>query len=325
MKAICVEDGLCVLQEDVEKPTPKPHEVLIKVHYTALNRADVFQKQGKYPPPPGASEILGLECSGEIVAIGSAVKEWQVGDLVCALLEGGGYAEYATCAATQCIRVPEGWDMREAGGVMEGLCTVWLALFETAKLQKGEVALIHGGASGIGSMAIQMVKAAGAVSVVTVGTQEKAAFCRSLGAELAIHYQEEVFQYVVKEAFPQGVNVVLDIVGGDYFQANLSVLAAYGRMVSLAFLSGAKAGVNMAPLLFKQASWHGLTLRSRTVQQKAALVQAVSEQCHEWLVSRQVVPVINAEYSLEEAEKAHITMQQNLNLGKILLKVAPDS
>jgi len=329
-------------------PQPQPHEVLIKVHYAALNRADLFQKAGSYPPPEGGTPILGLECSGEIVAVGSAIAEeyaspgkarrealgeaqrWgqsplpllKQGDHVAALLEGGGYAEYVACAASQMLPIPSNWDLREAAALPEALFTVWLALFHTADVQPGEVVLIHGGASGIGSTAIQMLTAFGAKVIITAGSDEKAEFCRQLGATLAINYRTQDFAAIIAEQYPQGVNIILDFIGADYYQKNLKLLAPYGRIVSLAFLTGAKAEVNMAPLLLKQASWHGLTLRSRSIAQKAVLAQEIRQHCWQWLEERRLIPQIDSEFPLVEAEKAHKHMEQNLNLGKILLKVA---
>lgn len=312
-------NGQLQLVENYPGPKPKAGEVLIRVACAALNRADIFQKQGKYPPPQGTSPLPGLEVSGEIVALGEGVTRRKIGEKVCALLEGGGYAEYATAAVGQVFTLPAGFSFAEAAALPEALFTVWLALFETARLAAGDTVLIHGGASGIGHMAIQMARAAEAIPFATAGTDEKCDFCRKLGAEQAINYRKQD----VLEAFQnRPFDIILDIVGGETMQKNLKLLAPGGRMISLAFLAGSRAELNMASLLFKQASWHGLTLRSRTATQKAYLASRIREHCWPWLISRRIFPAIDSEFPLEQAEKAQNRMEQNLNLGKILLKVA---
>ncbi len=323
MRAVKIVDagpnGSLELVTDYPVPTVGAGEVLIKVAYTALNRADIFQKQGKYPPPEGASPLPGLEVSGKIVAVGKNVRQRKAGEMVCALLEGGGYSEYVAAPAGQILSIPNNMELAQAAALPEALFTIWLALFSTAKLKNGDKVLIHGGASGIGHIAIQMATAAGAQVIATAGSDKKCDFCKQQGAILAVNHKKCDF---LEELHEHRFNIILDIVGGEYMQKNLRLLAQYGRIVSLAFLAGSKAEINMAYLLFKQASWHGLTLRSRTAEQKALLASQIREKCWPWLANGQLQPVVDKIFTLEQAEKAHKYMQQNLNIGKILLKVA---
>lgn len=319
MFGIRIENEALVYDTQLEQPAPRAGEVLIKVAYSGVNRADLFQMQGNYPPPEGASPLLGLEVSGTIAALGEGVNEFEIGDEVCALCEGGGYAETVRVAAAQILPLPKGWSLREAGALPEALFTVWLALFHTAQVSAGDTVLIHGGASGIGSIASQMVAAAGATAITTASTPEKCKFSEAHGATKSYSYKESDFVEAIK-THHGGVDVVLDMVGGDYFQKNLKCLKRGGRMVSIAFLRGAKAELNMASLLLKQISWHGLTLRSRSVKEKAILTQEIREHCWGWLENKQVIVPIDSEYSLKDAEKAIKKIEQNLNFGKILLK-----
>lgn len=315
-----IDNHALLWQEDLAIPQPQPHEVLIKVAYAGVNRADIFQKQGRYPAPAGASPLPGLEVSGHIAVVGSEVRGWKEGDAVCALLEGGGYAEYATVGAGQLLPVPKGWTLREAGVLPEALFTCWLALVEVAALKQGEAVLIHGGASGIGSFAIQLARCLGAEVIATAGTPEKTLFCQQLGAKQVINYKNQNFANEIPE---KSIAVVLDMVGGDYMSANLGLLQRGGRIVQLAFLRGAKAEVNLAPLLINNLTWKGITLRSQTRERKANLAQAIQDHSWLWLEQKRLFPVIDSEFSLREAEKAHQRMEQNLNLGKIVLKVTP--
>ncbi len=319
MFGIRIKNEALVYNAQLEQPIPRVGEVLIKVAYTALNRADLFQMQGSYPAPEGASPLPGLEVSGTIAALGEGVTEFQIDEEVCALLEGGGYGEYVNVAASQTLPLPKGWSLREAGALPEGLFTIWLALFHTAHVTAGETVLIHGGASGIGHLASQMVTAAGATAITTASTPEKCQFSEAHGAVKSYSYKEGDFVEAIK-THHGGVDVVLDMVGGDYFPKNLKCLKRGGRMVSIAFLRGAKAEINMAPLLLKQISWHGLTLRSRSAKEKAILAQEIRQHCWNWLENRQIIPAIDSEYPLQHAEKAIKKLEQNLNLGKILLK-----
>ena len=365
MFAQTIHNQKLIWQTDYPMPEIQPHEVLIKVAYAGVNRADLFQVQGKYPAPEGASPLPGLEVSGEIVALGDSVishqssvvsagaaqEQLKIGQKICALLEGGGYAEYVAVAASQVMPVPEGWSMAEAAALPETLITNWFALVETARLQSGESLLIHSGASGIGSFAISLAKLLGAKVTVTVGSEEKAAFCMARGADGAILREEfledsgfgirdsgaasrppalvaEGVRLIAEVSRPKqeqlkkSYDVILDIVGGDYMQKNLKLLKRGGRLVQLAFLRGAKAELNLAPLLLNNLSWHGITLRSQSRERKAALVQNALAHCAQWLADRQLAVPLFAEFPLQEAEKAHAAMQQNLNSGKIVLKVA---
>ncbi len=317
---IAIENNTLIFNHNLPSPVPQPHEILIKVAYAGVNRADIFQRQGKYPPPEGASPLPGLEVSGEIAAIGAHVTGWKVGDKVMALLEGGGYAEYAAVNAGQVLPVPRNWSQREAAALPEALFTNWLALIETGNLKSGETLLIHGGASGIGSLAIPLAKLLGATVIATAGTVEKAAYCLERGAARAIHYREQDFSEIIPK---QSVDVILDMVGGDYMQKNLALLRRGGRLVQLAFLRGAKSEMNLAPLLLNQLTWQGITLRSQSSERKAELARALLAACSHWLENKQLTLPISHEFPLVEAQKAHEIMEENLNLGKIVLKVAP--
>ena len=303
-------------------PPPKPHEVLIRVHASGLNRADIFQRQGRYPPPKGASPLPGLEVAGNIIALGEAVTGWCVGDAVCALLPGGGYAEYATAHAGHVMKVPEGWEMDEAAALPEALLTVWMALHVKAGMQKGESVLIHGGASGIGMIATQYAAWLGATVFTTASTAEKCAASAAWGAHHAINYTKQDFAEAVQHhTNGNGVNVVLDMVGGDYISKNLQCLAKEGRMISLAFLRGAKTDASLGALLLKNIHWMGATLRSQPDETKAAWLESARTVLAEPLRHKHICPQIYCHFDLKDAKKAHETMEQNLNLGKIVLQV----
>ncbi len=275
-----------------------------------MNRPDCLQRQGGYPPPPGASDIPGLEVAGTIAALGESVTEWQIGDEVCALLTGGGYAEYCVAPALQCLPIPAGLNLQQAAALPETFFTVWSNVFDRARLQPGEILLVHGGTSGIGVTAIQLAKALGSRVFTTVGGAEKAQFCLNLGAERAINYRDEDFVKVVKDATNnRGVNVILDMVGGDYVQRNLSALAVEGRLAFIAFLRGAKVELNLAPVMMKRLTITGSTLRARPVADKAPIDGTVK-------------PIIDRVFPLTEAVAAHALMESNRHIGKILLKVA---
>lgn len=305
-----------------EKPAPRPGEVLIRARWAGVNRADLFQRLGSYPPPPDASPLPGLEVAGEVAALGAGVDRWRIGEPVCALLEGGGYAQYCAAPAGQVLPVPGGMGLREAAALPEGLFTVWLALMELARLAEGERVLIHGGASGIGTLAIQLACWRGAEVYATAGSAEKQALCEKLGARRGIVYKNEDFLSAIKMLTEnRGVQVVLDITGGENIQKNLSALAVGGRMVQLAFLRGATAEINAAPLLFKQLTWTGMTLRSRSAGQKAAIVVQLRRQLWPALESGRIAPVIDSEFPLDKAGEAHRRMEENMNLGKIVLTI----
>ncbi|AUN30041.1 NAD(P)H-quinone oxidoreductase [Niveispirillum cyanobacteriorum] len=304
------------------RPVPQPAagEVLIKVEVAGVNRPDVVQRQGLYPPPPGASDLPGLEVSGTIAALGDGVTGWQVGDRVCALLGGGGYADYATAPAGQVLPVPDGLDMVQAAALPETVFTVWTNVVERAGLSAGESFLVHGGTSGIGTIAIQLAKALGATVFATAGGADKVEACRSLGADHAIDYKTQDFVSVVKEATGgKGVNVVLDMVGGDYLPRNIDCLALEGRHVSIAFLRGPKVEVNLAPIMMKRLTLTGSTLRARTTAQKAALAATVREKVWPLVTGGQVRPVIAKTFPLDAAADAHRLMESSTHIGKIML------
>ena len=304
-------------------PAPAAHEVLIKVQYAGVNRPDVAQRSGNYAPPPGASPIMGLEVAGEIAAIGTDISAWKVGDLVCALTPGGGYAEFCTAPAAHCLPIPTGLSMLEAAGVPENFFTVWVNLFETCRLQAGEKFLVHGGSSGIGLTAIQLAKAFGAQVFTTVGNEEKAAFCKSIGANHVFNYKtQDWVAEIAAITQKKGINVILDMVGGSYIEKNLRSLALEGRYCFIAFLEGGKAEIDFRPLMMKRQTITGSTLRARPDGQKAAIATALKENVWPLLAAKKVRPVINKTFNLEQIVEAHQLMESSTHIGKIMLKVA---
>jgi putative PIG3 family NAD(P)H quinone oxidoreductase len=306
------------------RPVPRPAsgEVLIKVATAGVNRPDCLQRQGGYPPPPGASDILGLEVAGTIAALGEGVGDWMIGDEVCALLTGGGYAEYCTAPAPQCLPIPAGLNLQQAAALPETFFTVWSNVFDRARLQPGESLLIHGGTSGIGTTAIQLAKALGSRVFVTVGGAEKVQPCLELGAERVINYRQEDFVQVIKETTGnRGVDVILDMVGGDYVQRNLSALAVEGRLVFIAFLRGAKVELNLAPVMMKRLTIAGSTLRARPVEHKAPIAETLQRIVWPLLASGAIRPVIDRVFPLTEAAAAHAMMESNRHVGKLLLQI----
>jgi len=303
-------------------PKPGPNEILIKVAAAGVNRPDVAQRSGAYPPPPGASDLPGLEVAGEVVAVGDGVTKRKVGDKVMSLVAGGGYAEYCLTQETHAISVPEGYSLTEAGAAPETLMTVWHNVFERGALQPGETLLIHGGSSGIGTMAIQMAKAHGAKVFVTVGGQDKVDACLKLGADAAINYKTDDFVAKVKELTGgTGVNVILDMVGGDYIDRNYDAAAVEGRIVQIAFLGGPKATPNFAKLMVKRLHHTGSTLRPRSAADKAAMVSAIEAHAMPWLSGGKVKPLIDSTFPLKDAAKAHARMETSQHIGKIVLTV----
>jgi len=303
---------------------PGPGEVLIRVAAAGVNRPDLLQRQGHYPPPPGASEVPGLEVAGEVVAVGGDATGWRTGDLVCALVAGGGYAEYCLAPAPQCLPVPKGLTAIEAAGIPETFFTVWTNVFERGRLVSGETLLVHGGASGIGTAAIPMARALGARVLATAGSPEKCAACVALGAERAINYRDEDFVAVVGEATGgRGVDVILDMVGGDYIPRNLDCLALEGRLVLIALQRGAKAEVNFTSVLYRRLTITGSSLRARTVEQKGAIARALRERVWPMLESGQLRPIIHARFPLGEAAAAHRLMESGAHIGKIVLVTGP--
>jgi NADPH2:quinone reductase len=306
----------------VERPTPAPGagEVLIRVAAAGVNRPDVFQRRGRYAPPPGASDIPGLEVSGVIEAAGPGVTDVRVGDAVCALVTGGGYAEYCVAPAPQCLPVPRGMDVVAAGAIPETFFTVWTNVFQRGRLQAAESILVHGGSSGIGTTAIQLAKARGSRVFATAGSAEKCAACEQLGAERCINYRDGDFVAIVRELTGgRGVDVVLDMVGGDYFARNIESLAVEGRLVEIATLHGVKAEVNIQTIMVRRLTITGSTLRPRPVADKAAIASELRQHVWPLLESGAVRPVIHATFPLRDAALAHRMMESSIHIGKLLL------
>jgi putative PIG3 family NAD(P)H quinone oxidoreductase len=303
----------------VARPEPGPHEVLIRVAAAGLNRPDLMQRAGLYPPPPGAPETMGLEVSGIVESVGAGVERWHEGDEVCALLAGGGYATYALAHEGSVLPVPKGLSLVEAAALPETVFTVWANVFEAAALKPKETLLVHGGASGIGTTAIQMAKAHGARVFATAGDAAKVKLCESLGAERGINYRTENFESVMGDV--GGADVVLDMVAGPYVQKNLNLLKDRGRCVIIAFLQGPHADLNLMRLMLKRLTLTGSTLRSRSVQEKARLAHEVETHVWPWIAAGKVKPVIDSTFPLEQAEQAHARLQAGAHAGKIVLTV----
>jgi len=305
-------------------PVPAFNEVLIEVAAAGVNRPDVLQRKGGYPPPPGASDIPGLEVAGTIVAAGAGVNEWKLGDRVCALVTGGGYAEYVAAPAPQCLPIPRDLTLIEAAGLPETFFTVWVNVFERAGLKDSETLLIQGGSSGIGVTAIQMARALGHRVFVTAGSADKCAACEKLGASRAINYRTEDFVAVVKELTGgKGVDVILDMVGGDYVPRELACLADDGRLSLIAFLGGTKATIDMTDILRRRLTITGSTLRARSVEVKGAIAQALKQKIWPLIEAGKIRPVIYRTFRLEEASAAHALMESSAHIGKIMLEVRP--
>jgi putative PIG3 family NAD(P)H quinone oxidoreductase len=304
---------------EVPDPVPGEGEVLVDVAASAANRADVSQRQGDYPPPPGASEYPGLECSGTVAALGPGTEDsgWSVGDRVCALLSGGGYAEKVAVPVGQLLPVPAGVDLVEAAALPEVACTVWSNLVMVGGLRAGETVLVHGGGSGIGTFAVQFARALGARVAVTAGSREKLERCRELGAEILINYKEEDFTERMREA--GGADLVLDIMGGSYLDANLRSLATNGRLVIIALMGGRRAEADLGRMLAKRLSVHATTLRSRPLEEKAAIVSGVLEQVWPLVEQGVVRPVVDRSVPMRNAAEAHRVMETSAHTGKILL------
>ncbi len=303
-------------------PEPAAGEVLVRVAAAGVNRPDVMQRQGRYPPPPGASDLPGLEIAGEIVALGTGVSGLNVGDRITALLPGGGYAEYAVAAAPLCLPVPEGLNMVEAAALPETYFTVWTNLFDRGRCKAGETVLIHGGTSGIGTTAIQLATAWGARVYATAGTEEKARACERLGAVRGIDYRTEDFVEVIRQQTQgRGVDLILDLVGGSYLTRNLEAAAVEGRLVIISLIGGARAEINLLTIMSKRLTITGSTLRARTIEQKAAVAEAVRRNIWPLLSAGRVRPVIHATFPLAEASKAHQLMEASTHIGKIVLTI----
>jgi NADPH2:quinone reductase len=324
MRAIRVENpgpDYRLVLEEAARPSAGPGQVLMRVAAAGLNRADLLQARGQYPPPPGASPILGLEVAGEVVECGANAEDWRIGDKVCALLAGGGYAEYCTASAGSVLRATEGIELAHAAALPEAHFTVWTNLMDSARLAPGESVLIHGGASGIGSAAIQLCAALGHSVFATAASREKCAACEQLGASRAIDYRNEDFVAVVEELTEgRGVDVILDMVGGDYIGRNLRALARLGRLVNIAFQKGATAEVNFAPMLLKRLTFAATTLRGRSDGDKARIRGAVRDRVWPLIAAGRIRPVVDSTFPLAEAQAAHARMAAGGHIGKILLR-----
>ena len=304
-------------------PWPGPGEVLIEVTAAGVNRPDVLQRQGGYKPPPGASDIPGLEVAGRIAGLGEGVAGWRMGDPVTALVAGGGYAEFCAAPAPQCLPVPKGLDEVKAAALPETFFTVWTNVFDRGRLKSGESFLVHGGSSGIGTTAIQLAHAFGARVFTTAGSPEKCAACVKLGAERAIDHRREDFVAVIEAATGgKGVDVILDMVGGSYINRNLKILAVEGRLVHIAFLEGAKAEIDLGQLMMRRQTITGSTLRPRSVAEKGAIAQSLREKVWPLLESGRVAPVMYKTFPLAEAAEAHRLMESSSHIGKIVLTTA---
>lgn len=304
-------------------PVPAESEILVKVHAAGINRPDILQREGVYPPPPGASDIPGLEIAGEIVARGSRAHKHLVGDKVCALVPGGGYSEYCVVHETNALKIPAGMKYIEAAGVPETYFTVWTNVFERGRLQAGETLLVHGGTSGIGTTAIMLAKAFGARVITTAGSDEKCEAAIRLGADLAINYRTKDFVAETKSFTDgEGAHVILDMVGGDYIQKNYSAAARDGRIVEIAFQKGSKVEIDLLPLMLKRLIHTGSTLRPRTVAEKAIIADALYKHVWPLLDAGRCRPIIHAVFPLDQAARAHEMMESGVHTGKIVLSVA---
>lgn len=318
MWAVVVEEDQPLKLGDVEKPSCGPQDVLVEIVTAGLNRADLVQRRGLYPPPPGASEIMGLECAGTIVATGSEVSGWSVGDRVCGLMAGGGYAEFAVVDQGSLFKIPDGMSFDEAGALPEVMMTVWANIFDRCQFKAGEAVLIHGGTSGIGTMAIQMLKTAGASNImITAGSAEKCGRAKALGADTAINYREEDFEQIVRDA--GGADIILDMVGGDYVQKNISAAKVGGRIVNIAYMQGSQVTVNLMPLMLKRLILTGTTLRARPNSDKQRIRDAILADFWPAVLSGGIKPVIDTTYPFDQAEAAQAHMAKGGHVGKILL------
>jgi putative PIG3 family NAD(P)H quinone oxidoreductase len=308
-----------------QRPTPEPGagEVLIRVFAAGVNRPDIMQRQGHYPPPPGASDIPGLEVAGRVVGIGENVASLRVRDQVCALVAGGGYAGYCVAPAPQCLLIPRGLDFIQAAAIPETFFTVWTNVFESGRLVAGESLLVHGGSSGIGTTAIQLARVRGAHVLTTAGSTEKCQACEQLGAHRAINYRTEDFVEVIRELTGRrGVDVILDMVGGDYFAGNVESLAFRGRLVQIAFLKGSKAEINLMTVMQRRLTITGSTLRPRSVEEKGSIARALHQEVWPLIESGRVRPVVHATFPLASAAEAHRLLESGSHIGKIVLVVS---
>jgi putative PIG3 family NAD(P)H quinone oxidoreductase len=307
---------------EAPRPQPGPGEILIEVHFAGINGPDLAQRQGRYPPPPGASPVLGLEVAGRVAETGTGVSEWKVGDRVTALVPGGGYADYCVTSERHALPIPDGLTLAQAAGLPETWFTVWANLIERAGLKAGERVLIHGGSSGIGLAAIALARLVGAEPLVTVGSAEKAQFCRDFGASVAIDYRQEDFVARVRQVTDkEGVDVVLDMVGGPYLQKNVSVLRRDGRLVMIAFQQGSKVEFDFMPVMIKRLTVTGSTMRPRTVEEKGRIRDALLREVWPALAAGRVRTHVFGTYPLQNAAEAHRVMESSRHIGKLLLQL----
>jgi NADPH:quinone reductase len=317
-----VEPGGPEVLKPARRPVPRPaaSEVLIRVRAAGVNRPDVSQRVGRYAPPPGVTDIPGLEVAGEVAALGADEKDWKVGDKLCALVAGGGYAEYVTAPTLQCLPIPGKLGMVEAAALPETFFTVWSNLYDRARLKPGETLLVHGGSSGIGTTAIQLAGKLGARVITTAGSAEKCRVCEELGAERAVNYKDEDFVEAAKDfTGGRGVDVVLDMVGGDYISRNIKAMATDGRHVSIAFLGGSTAEVNFMPVMLKRLTLTGATLRPQSVERKGEIALSLKQHAWPLIASGEIKPVIHTTFPLAEAAEAHRLMESSRHIGKIVL------
>lgn len=327
MKAIHVDTtqpGRPLVWQETADPVCGPEEVLVDIYAAALNRADLAQRAGNYPPPPGASEVIGMEMAGEIIQLGENVSGWQVGDRVCALLPGGGYAERVTVPQQMLMPIPNQWTYEQAGAMPEVYLTAFVNMYMEANLQPGEIGLVHGGASGVGTAAIQLLQATGNPVIVTAGSPEKCAACLTLGAALAVNYKAEDFAEKVR-AFTNGagVDVILDIAGADYLARNLSLLKLKGRLVFIALLSGSQAGIDLSLLQRRRLRLIGSLLRSRSLAEKIDIKEKFMARFWPLLEAGKILPVIDSVYPIAQVNEAQQRMAENKNIGKIVLQIKP--
>ena len=304
-------------------PAPGPTDVLIEVHYAGVNAPDIAQRKGRYPPPPGASPVLGLEVSGRIVAVGADVTQWRIGDAVCALTPGGGSAEYCVTPAAHCLPLPPGIDQEKAGGIPENFFTVWTNVIERGRLANGETILIHGGSGGIGYTAIQVAKAWGATVIATVGSQAKADFARSVGADHVVNYREQDFAEAVPPlAGPRGVDLILDMVGGEYFKKNLKLLALEGRLVQIAFQQGSKVSeMDLLPVMMRRLTITGSTLRAQPPENKARIADGLRRNLWPMFGDGRLQVIVHEVFAFDDVVAAHAMLESGTHFGKLLLKV----
>jgi NADPH2:quinone reductase len=310
-----------VLQETAIPKTGRA-DVLIKVHAAGINMPDILQRRGNYPPPPGASSILGLEVAGKIVKIGKNVRGWRIGDKVCALVSGGGYAEYCSAPSGQCLPIPKGFSYAEAAGIPETFFTVWSNIVDRGKIKRGQSILVHGGSGGIGTCAIQVAKILGCIVYVTAGNEKKCKFCKKIGADEAINYKKTDFEKVIRSITKKnGVNMILDSIGGNYVEKNIKVLSKNGHLVNIGWQRGSHVSVNMMPIMLKRLTITGSTLRVRSVAFKKRIAKALLKNIWPYFEKKTIRPIIFKTFSIKNAKNAHKLMESSKHIGKIVLKL----